>query len=592
MSLRKLTAGGAALAAFALSVILSPAASAQSQIDCTDKVVDQSSTNLDIAAVTTAIERVELHGADVYVRAFQTAPGGSMDAFWQNGLRICPNWRDSAGTIKDNVVFIGFSVQDRQSAIFYGGNFDELRSEVDGIRADDMGANFREGNFTEGVTDALDSIEATIDPLRPVSPGVDGVGIAKWFGLTIGFIALLVVAFFGVRGLAQLISRRLEYSDRKRRNQAAARRAKSNAASAVSAAPGADMLDPLFVVQTAGLPDELIAPRRTTLGDIKRVIASSSGDYSTLLINGMDPASPKLTADDYDSLRQDYGRIAIDLTQAAHDFNTLLEKVKGDKFMISPEGRARRLGVLSDNVDDLEAIVGECQSLFDVSAEQQKVADLRRQLKGSQALAEPGNDWALHCKLLEFEGRVQTVVGEFKDLTTDKATIISARRQLLDQVAKTRQQLRAFSYADVGKALRSLDSIESNLDRFVGVKLDKGNTRQVLLDRLRAEKDRIAKIAETAAAAEKKAMAKKQEEREAAARKARASHSSPSSSRSRTSGSDSSGGYTSGYVSGSYGSSGSSGSSSYGGSSSSDGGSSGGWSSSGGGFDGGSSGGW
>lgn len=170
-----------------------PAANAASNDTCSAKVVDQTKGHvLNVSKVQSAVTKLDNeHGTDTYVRAFQSAPSGSLDAYWASQVRACQNWALD-GKPKGNVVLVVFSM-DHKSAIFYGSNFhEELDHKVDGIRSD-MGDDFRAGNFTAGVATALDGIDHAMTPFK--MPGWVGKAVLVLFVL----VALILIGFILVR---------------------------------------------------------------------------------------------------------------------------------------------------------------------------------------------------------------------------------------------------------------------------------------------------------------------------------------------------------------------------------------------------------
>lgn len=603
MRLRHLLATTMALAVVGLSALFAGSASAQPAIDCTSKVADQTAGHkLDIPKIQAAITQVEHFGADVYVRAFEVTPGGSLDSFWESGLRACPNWRDSAGTTKNNVIFVGFGM-DRNSAIFYGSNFQVLKGSVDGIRANDMNANFREGDFTEGVVDALDSVAADIDPHRPMAKGTDWAPVVKWILIGLGILIAGIALLLGLRGFLRWNTQRIRNHNEKLHQQAAAQEAKAEASALLTGAPTNDQLNDDFLIQAAGLPEEVVGKHRETLDNIQASLGVLAQNYNaSLLAANMDPSSNKLSTSQYAASAKKYRAIVDGFEAARKQIGEMEKAIWADKANLSPEGRTKRLAVLNAAIAQLDSMVAECSEHFVVDVERKTVAGLEASAEEAQTFLDSGRDWESHSQLLELERRVEATKAAFAVLMADKTKIVGARQQLVNEVAAAQAKLKALTLVNTGRSLRKLDRIQADINRF----LDGGNASKSRTEIIRSIDRFIGDIAQLVAmAVEAEAKLKQKKAREERDARQQASvagrRGGSSSSRYGSSSSDGgfSGGFAGGYIGGSLGSSGSShssssdsgSSSSWGSSGSSDGGSSGSWGG-GGGFDGGSSGGW
>lgn len=181
-----------ALAGFVLACLFTALpGTAQAATDCDATIIDLTSGRVldesKIEASSTKLERA--HGADVRVRAFQTAPNGSLDAYRDLMIEQCASWRGMDGQIKANLIVYLFSLDDRKSAIFFGANYtDELSGDVDEIRDTDMGDRFREGDFTAGIVDAQN---ATVDALEPSKTGTYVLRTLIVIGILLGLIGLV-----------------------------------------------------------------------------------------------------------------------------------------------------------------------------------------------------------------------------------------------------------------------------------------------------------------------------------------------------------------------------------------------------------------
>jgi uncharacterized membrane protein YgcG len=213
------------LGALLLAGILVAPQAASAADSCDDTVVDTTAANsLDTAKIESASTRLQNEGADVRVRAFQNAPGGSLDRYLKNQVAACDSWQDNSGAVlKGNMIVFLFSM-DHKSAIFFGSNWHgELDSRVDGILANDMNENLRAGKFTDSITESeagvYDALTGASDQSGSQSSGPTvSTGAAKAFGkvvLIILAVGLLIAAGF------LLVSMRNRARERERQRQLA-----------------------------------------------------------------------------------------------------------------------------------------------------------------------------------------------------------------------------------------------------------------------------------------------------------------------------------------------------------------------------------
>lgn len=187
-------------------------------------------------------------GADVFVRAFQSTPGGTAAVWWADAYPKCPAWLGADGkTPKPNVMVIEFGM-DHTSAIEYGSNFHRLDSQVDQLRAG-MGKHLRQGNYTGAVIDTLSSLQTALtspasDSAKPGSQSHDWTVFKRDVSIFLTVIAVIAVVWLLVFVLIRLRAARL------RRVRARQRLAKahSDAATAVLAS---DLTAPRIQIDTA-----------------------------------------------------------------------------------------------------------------------------------------------------------------------------------------------------------------------------------------------------------------------------------------------------------------------------------------------------
>jgi hypothetical protein len=191
-----LAAGGVITAAVifgsaAPAMAASPARATATPSACNTQIIDGTPGTVlrSDGDVAQAMAQLEAKGADVRIRVFQTAPGGSLDAYEASQVRDCPSW-SLGGGIKPNLLVFLVSL-DHQDAVFYGSNYGRLQGQVDQIRAD-MGGDFRSGGFAAGIAKGE---QETYSALYPS-------GTPAWLviAIAVGIILVLGIAVCAIAG--------------------------------------------------------------------------------------------------------------------------------------------------------------------------------------------------------------------------------------------------------------------------------------------------------------------------------------------------------------------------------------------------------
>lgn len=179
----------AALAGAALAVTLAgPAGAAEPASQCNATVIDTTARHaLGPNPGFGAVRDLQAKGADVRVRVMDAAPGGSLDAYEEAQIAACPSWRLN-GQIKPNLIVFAVSM-DHQDAVFYGKNYARMQDQVDQIRAD-MGGQFRDGDFTGGVSKGAQEAYGALWPS----------GLPGWVWLLIILVIVVVVLGMAAAG--------------------------------------------------------------------------------------------------------------------------------------------------------------------------------------------------------------------------------------------------------------------------------------------------------------------------------------------------------------------------------------------------------
>ncbi len=148
----------AAVALLAAAASASPVA-AQDPLDCTEEVVDTSG-QVDVDAVRAAIDAAE-DEVTIVVRSFDRVPGVDLVAAVDEIVVAC--YAGPQGAVRDDVVVLGLSVDDRLSDVLVGSRWGGAVSDPDRLRSEVMGTRFAEGDYTGGLVAAVEAVTAGVD---------------------------------------------------------------------------------------------------------------------------------------------------------------------------------------------------------------------------------------------------------------------------------------------------------------------------------------------------------------------------------------------------------------------------------------------
>ena len=562
------------------TLMVAPVASADTVV-CSGSIVDQTDGHVLMSQQTrvqSAIDDASSYGADVYVRAFQNTPGGDADTFWRQGLAQCPNWSTPDGHTKSNVVVVVLGMDHKSAIYFNNEHYPALKSRADTIRSQDMNANFKKGNFADGVVAGLNSIKAATQPGASTDDGPSAGTILKWIGAIIGIIVGIVLLGFGGFWLYSTWRERREAEEVRLDAQAKARKAKADASSEVTNARSDEDLKREFLMATAGLPKVMTDKHYETF---EAIDVSSDTQVEAFANLNEDPAfDPEgvLKTADYAAQQKRYGAIATALQSVASQYETLFATIKNDKRDLTPEARTRRWNDINDDVFRLQTVLGDCERVFDVASQRTQLTELVSQVQVAQALLANVQELETvtsYDQLIGLERQLGDLTSQVAKLTADRDTVDGARKSFQSEVASRRKRLGKVQHVSASSALSDLEQVEGRIDERVKG-LQSIRSREQLLESIGQFRDQIKQVGHKVVTEDDRieaeaeaARRRKREQEEAERRRKREREEEEERARRRSSSYGSSGG---GYIYTD------SGSSSGGCSSSSvDGGSSGGW---------------
>lgn len=583
----------AASVSLVLTVLGVQAAHAEDPATCTAPVVDTTSAQvLDVPKVEAAISEANKTGADIYVRAFQTVPSGSLDAYWQASVSDCANWRNGTGANavpKGNMVLVAFSM-DHKSAVFYGPAYNQTIGDgaATNVR-NEMNGFLKGGDFTGGVVHAVQKLGILTDPTAKQSSGepIDWSWTIWLLWIFLGLIGLAVIVV-----LAIILRRVLIARARRRKVRDDTIACKGRAATAVTDWEQQRQFMVLELLVAGDLP-----PKKNWAQPYDDKIAKflKDGDSATVefgnLSEGPLAVLKGLTLEQYELARGRYQAIESVLAKAKRDFESLKASAQADARAFSYEGQLEQLNDLDVQLASIDESIEECGKYFTTTVDARKAQFLHAQLDAiRQAVAAKGDQQKCLDLLIKTKGRVS-------ELKVDVDERLQGSTRLADPSA-TLDAILKRAYGQLEGLDVDTDQEQSKLRRLEGgveavlQKVGPGRSYGQQHAALDAFQRRVDTIVASAQARSDKHLQKQQRDRDEARRR-EARQNRRSSSDGTSGASDSFGaGFLGGYLGSSFGSSHSSSSSSSSWGSDFGGGSSGGWGGGGGDFGGGSSGSW
>jgi len=263
--------------------------------------------------VEAAANKLVVQGADVRVRTITSyGSAGNLDVYEAQLQQRSPSWLGQDGAMKNNLIVLIISVQERQTGLYYGAYWERaLNNNWIRIQTDIMNPRFREGDYSGGTTKGLQEIQRLIQGTGQTTTGAQASGQSKWW--------IVPVVFLVIVGL-MIGSILLVYLRKTQARRAAARQkavlARQGAASAINEQIEAvQMLEIKVNVVADRITPEEAAPLREGLQKAKGLVDRSSETYSNLSHSAGDPENPRLGEAELGAVEAQYKKILDDLSQ-------------------------------------------------------------------------------------------------------------------------------------------------------------------------------------------------------------------------------------------------------------------------------------
>lgn len=337
----------AVIAAFAL-IWLDPL-DAMAQGPCDQLVVDDANVfGNRTGDVEAAARDLVTSGADVRVRTIPTyGTSGNLDRYEDMVERQCPSWTDSSGARKNNLVVIMVAVQDRQTGLYYGSQWDQaLDGHWTRIQTDIMNPRFAQGDFSGGVIAGLTETNRLIKAPtagQGQSPASGGASAASIALITILLVIGLMAGLLVFRGY------------RKSRQRVLAARQKALLAKQGAASKVYNVLEEMQMLEikvdatASKVAQDDAAPLLENLARAKRLVDQGAQAYSELGRSAGNPENPRLGEAQLGVIAQEYQKVLYTLRQGEDEIRGLATQIAS--FQEAINGFDNRVAEVNESID-------------------------------------------------------------------------------------------------------------------------------------------------------------------------------------------------------------------------------------------------
>ena len=302
-----------------LSLVVCPAAGLAQSLDQRLVLDDAGIFGNRISEVESAAAALVSQGADVRVRTISTyGAAPNLDQYEAQLEQRSPSWLDPDGGLKNTLIVLIISLQERQTGLYYGAYWENaIGNNWLRIQTDVMNPLFRSGDYAGGAVKGLQEIQRLIGktPAPTGTPAAAGAG--RWW-----IVPLVILVLAGsIIGLVMLSLYRKSRARRLAARQKAML-AKQGAASGINElVETVQMLEIKVNVTADRVAPEEAAPLREGLGGAKGLVDRSAQAYSELSHSAGDPENPRLGEAELSALEPEYGKILDNLRQARELIN-------------------------------------------------------------------------------------------------------------------------------------------------------------------------------------------------------------------------------------------------------------------------------
>jgi uncharacterized membrane protein YgcG len=288
--------------------------------------------------------------ADVRVITIESYTTPSLDVYMDNMRKACPSWQALDGGFKNNMIIFIISVQQTDTGIFYGSEWDNpMDDNWTRIVADFMNPKFGDGDFTGGFKAGIKETYRLVDlkinpPVLPPSrvgdapiiidqkPPVDLSGLFRVLMVAIVLLACIVAIVFGYGWF----TKHAEETAARRKAQQRAKLKKQAVTSGMAEWRGSVENVQTDITGLSQLVNGTIIERlQSSLREAERVYEQLLRMYNGLDNSAGDPNDDSLNEGQYDEITSAYTevlnllrRAQKELAEATDEVSTVKEQAE------------------------------------------------------------------------------------------------------------------------------------------------------------------------------------------------------------------------------------------------------------------------
>lgn len=450
---------------------------AQAATDCNTKVLDSTSKSLlDKKEVTSAIDQLQTTGADVYVRAFEKTPNGSLEAYYREAVKACGNWAGPDGVApKANLIFVAFGM-DHTSVIYYGANWHSLDQKIDAIRANYLNTGLKAGNYTKAITGTLDAVKNGIqspssnsqNPSAAFDPGP--ILVVVLFVL-LGVVTIVLLGLIG-RRVYRHISTKREQQKRYEEARQSVKTCKEKAEQAYSTLMlrtdiEASNAQAELELRTLLLPPKPIKSYQRKLESLQKMLTGILAEYAALVKQY--EQEPELT-DSTMGCKQTataFNTSTKNLRSIGGEFNALWMELDEINEQLKPENRKERLQTITESLsyahDRLVGVTAYRTQSYDI-----RLAELQQRANTLTNADESMTAWEHHEAIKVLAADEQSLSDEIAELQRVQETIRQAPEELRIMHRSTEKLVNNSNLPDklIKKYTNQLMSLDRSIDAY------------------------------------------------------------------------------------------------------------------------------
>ena len=271
-----------------------------------------------------------LDGAVVRVITTPADSTGNLDNFVLGKVKACTSMQDTQQGVRGNLVVLAISMSPKEVGAYFGDQWKKAFGNTGSTQVqNDMKPYFRSGDFTGGFVAGLKAVRqmmaAALTPPQTSTGPTTIINQApsdnSWLFWALALIAIGVALFFGIK----IFGSASRVNEARRTAQLKAQSQRNLCSNSINGLSDLTVLEARVNAAASAATSEDAAGYKKELATIKAARDSAQADFSSFGQNpAMNPDQPGLSAQEYDEMAGQYGRLASTLKKV-EDRKTALD---------------------------------------------------------------------------------------------------------------------------------------------------------------------------------------------------------------------------------------------------------------------------